>query len=71
MLKLFYLPTCLSQLNPDEHVWTHVKRKISLQHVQSKVEMTRLALGALRRIEKLPELVKSFSRQPECQYAAS
>jgi hypothetical protein len=30
----------------------------------------RLAIGALRRIQKLPELVKSFFRQPECQYAA-
>ena len=31
--------------------------------------MKKLALGALRRIQKLPELVKSFFRQPECQYA--
>jgi hypothetical protein len=38
--------------------------------VQSKDEMKRLALGALRRIQKLPELVKSIFRQPECQYAA-
>jgi hypothetical protein len=32
--------------------------------------MKRLALGALRRIQKLPELVKFFFRQPEYQYAA-
>jgi hypothetical protein len=31
--------------------------------------MKRLALGALRRIQKLPGLVRSFFRQPECQYA--
>jgi hypothetical protein len=38
--------------------------------VQSKDDMKLLALGALRRIQKLPERVKSFFRQPEYQYAA-
>lgn len=70
MLKLFYLPPYSPQLNPDEQVWAHVKRQVSRQLVQSKDEMKRLAIGALRRIQKLPELVKSFFRQPECQYAA-
>lgn len=70
MLKLFYLPPYSPQLNPDEQVWAHVKRQVSRQLVQSKDEMKRLALGALRRIQKLPELVKSFFRQPECQYTA-
>lgn len=46
----------------------HVKRKVSRQLVESKEDMKQLALGALRRIQKLPELVKSFFRQPECQY---
>jgi len=32
--------------------------------------MKRMALSALHRIQKLPELVKSFFRQPEYQYAA-
>ena len=69
-LKLFYLPPYSPQLNPDEQVWAHVKRNVARQLVQSKDEMKRLAFGALRRIQKLPELVKSFFRQPECQYAA-
>ncbi|MDD2767586.1 MAG: IS630 family transposase, partial [Methylococcus sp.] len=55
-------------LNPDEQVWAQVKRRVSKRLVQSKDDMKRLALGALRRIQKLPELVKSFFRQPECQY---
>ncbi|HEX7683855.1 MAG TPA: IS630 family transposase, partial [Trinickia sp.] len=37
---------------------------------QSLDDMKSLALGALRRIQKLPDLVKSFFRQPECQYAS-
>jgi transposase len=67
-LKLFYLPPYSPHLNPDETVWAHVKRTVSRQLVESKEAMKRLALGALRSLQKLPELVKSFFRQPECQY---
>lgn len=67
-LKLFYLPPYSPQLNPDEQVWAHVKRQVSKRLVQDKDEMKRLALGALRRIQRLPSLVKSFFLQPECQY---
>jgi len=70
MLKLFYLPPYSPQLNPDEQVWAHVKRQVSRQLVQNLDDMKTLALGALRRIQKLPALVKSFFRQPECEYAA-
>ncbi|WP_143136260.1 transposase, partial [Burkholderia ubonensis] len=69
-LKPCYLPPYSPHLNPDEQVWTHVKRSVSKRLVQTKDEMKRLAIGALRRIQKLPALVKSFFRQPECQYAA-
>jgi transposase len=70
LLKLFYLPPYSPHLNPDEQVWAHVKRSVSKRLVQTKDEMKRLAIGSLRRIQKLPELVKSFFRQPECQSAA-
>lgn len=69
-LKPCYLPPYSPHLNPDEQVWAHVKRSVSKRLVQTKDEMKRLAIGALRRIQKLPALVKSFFRQPECQYAA-
>ncbi|TBW36564.1 IS630 family transposase, partial [Azotobacter chroococcum] len=58
-------------LNPDEQVWGHVKRSVSRRLVQNREEMKKLALGALRRIQKLPELVKSFFRQPDCRYTAA
>ena len=67
-LRLFFLPPYAPQLNPDEVVWAHVKRSVSGRLVQSKDEMKRLALSALRRMQKLPELVKSFFRQSECWY---
>lgn len=68
-LKLFYLPPNSPHLNPDEQVWAHVKRHVSKQFVQEKADMKKLALGALRRIQKLPNLVKSFFRQAEGRYA--
>jgi len=45
-----------------------VKRHISRRLVQNKEEMKDLALSALRRIQKLPELIKSFFRQSDCLY---
>ena len=45
-----------------------MKRKVSRQLVENKQDIKRLALGALRSIQKLPELVKSFFRQPECRH---
>ncbi len=70
-LKLFYLPPYSPHLNPDGQVWAHVKRRVSKQFVQDKDGMKKLALGALRRIQKLPAMVKSFFQQQECRYAAS
>lgn len=55
---------------PDDQVLAHVKRSVSIRLLQTKDEMKRLTIGALRRIQKLPELVKSFFGQPDCQYAA-
>lgn len=69
MLRLFFLPPYAPHLNPDEQVWAQVKREVSKRCVQNLEQMKRLAIGALRRIQKLPRLVQSFFHQPECQYA--
>jgi len=67
-LKLYFLPPYSPHLNPDEQVRAHVKREVSKQIVQNLDQMKRLATSALRRIQKLPELVRSFFKQPKCQY---
>ena len=69
MLQLFFLPPYSHQLNPDEQVWAHVNRRVSIQFVECKDEMKRLALGALRRMQKLPNLVRSFLGHNEYLYA--
>jgi transposase len=68
MLKLFYLPPYSPHLNPDETVWAHVKRDVSRRLVENKEHMKQLALSVLRRLQKLPILIMSFFRQPECRY---
>ena len=68
MLKLFYLPPYSPHLNPDETVRAHVKRDVSRRLVENKAHMKQLALSVLRRLQKLPILIMSFFRQPECQY---
>ncbi len=70
-LKLFFLPPYSPHLNPDELVWAQVKREVAKSGVEDKDQLKRLAIGALRRIQKLPALVRSFFQQPECQYAAA
>ena len=67
-MKLFFLPPYSPHLNPDEQVWGHVKREVAKRGVEDKEQLKRLAISALHRIQKLPELVRSFFKQPECQY---
>jgi len=67
-LRLFFLPPYAPHLNPDETVWGHVKREVGRRGVDSIEQMKRLAIGALRRIQKTPRLVRAFFQHPECQY---
>ena len=68
-LRLFYLPPYAPHLNPDEVVWAHVKRDVSKRTVENFEQMKALAISALRRIQKLPHLVRSYFLQSECRYA--
>jgi transposase len=67
-LKLFYLPPYSPQLNPDEVVWTHVKRRVSRQVIHNIRDMKKQIPGALRHIPKCLALVRSFFQQPEYLY---
>lgn len=70
LLKLFFLPPYSPQLNPDEQVWAHVKGGVAKQLIQNIDDMKAMVLSALHRIQKLPSLVRSFFRHPDCQYAS-
>lgn len=60
-LRVFHLPPYSPELNPDEKVWRHMKHVTLKNHqAQDKKQLGRLVIGALRKIQKNPELTKKF-----------
>jgi len=58
---LYYLPSYSPKLNPDEHVWAHLKGHGLKDHqAKSTLELKKLALSKMRRIQRKTGLVKSF-----------
>jgi transposase len=70
-LRLFFLPPYSPELNPDELVWNHVKNHTIGKMVFHTVEeLVRSVRAHLRKIQRAPELIRSFFRAPETSYAA-
>lgn len=68
-LKLFFLPPYSPDLNPDEWVWNNVKNdRIARSVIMSKDDLKAKALGALRRLQKLPNVVRGFFHDPHLSY---
>jgi len=70
-LQLFYLPPYSPELNPDEHVWNHLKnRGVGRHPVTGPDQLKRLIISHLRIVQRLPSLVHSFFNLPETVYTA-
>ena len=70
-LQLFYLPPYSPELNPDEQVWNHLKNHgVGRQPVTGPDQLKRLIISHLRKVQRLPSLVRSFFHLPETVYAA-
>jgi transposase len=68
-LRLFRLPGYSPELNPDEWVWKNVKNdRIAKIGVTSKDDLKATAIGALRRLQKLPATVRAFFADPTLRY---
>ena len=68
-LKLFFLPGYSPELNPDEWVWKNVKHdRIGKTGVTSKEDLKSKAIGALRRLQKRPGLIRAFFADPHLRY---
>ena len=68
-LRLFFLPGYSPELNPAERVWKNVKTdSVAKQVPMAKAELKSLALGALRRLQKLPRIVRGFFADPHLAY---
>lgn len=68
-LSIFFLPPYSPDLNPDEWVWNNVKNdRIGRGVVMSKDDLKAKAISALRRLQKLPGIVRGFFRDPKLSY---
>jgi transposase len=68
-LRLFRLPAYSPQLNPDEWVWQNVKHDGVAPAVPKGPEQMRsVVTGRLRRLQRLPHIVRGFFTDPELAY---
>lgn len=65
-LELVFLPPYSPELNPDELVCSHVKRRVGRKVIQTKDELKKAVDSALQR---LPDIVSEFFHAPTCSYA--
>lgn len=69
-LALFILPPYSPELNPDEYVWNDLKTHgIGRRFITSLAQMRQMVLSHLRRLQKMPALVRSFFHAPTTRYA--
>ena len=69
-IELIVLPPYSPELNPDELVWAHVKKKVAKATISTKDEMKCAVISAMRSLLKTPTIVAGFFRTPTCLYAS-
>ena len=72
-LRLFQFPAYSPELNPDEWVWKNVKAdrigRAGIGH--AKGDLRCKAVAAMRRLQKLPYLIRGFFFDPNLRYIAA
>ena len=69
-IKLFFLPTYSSELNPDELLNQDLKKDAGKRRPATLKEMVSNLRGRLRSNQRNPERVRGYFRKPEVLYAA-
>jgi transposase len=69
-VALMTLPAYSPELNPDEQVWNHAKRKLGQLFIQTKEEFTQAVRKVLSSIQRSVDLVLSFFQLKDTKYAA-
>lgn len=67
-ITIFELPAYAPHLNPDEHVWTHLKGLFRRIPLEVRESLTTRVDEMLADLEATPQLVKSFFGHPEVEY---
>lgn len=71
-IELFFLPPYSPDLNPDEWVNKNVKHdRVARGVPQSVDDLKQLMLGALRRLQKRPDIVQGFFADPALKYISA
>lgn len=69
-LEAYLLPSYSPELNPTEQVWRSVKTHgVGRKSVFGPDQLKSAVTGCLRRLQKIPRIVQSFFRDPDCDYA--
>jgi len=68
-LETFLLPSYSPDLNPIEQLWNHTKNNgVGRQPVNGPDQLKRAVINKLRSLQKLPKIISSFFRHPDCAY---
>jgi len=68
-LRLFFLPPYAPDTNPDEHVWNHLKNHgIGKRAIRNREPFRQVVLGHMRSLQRLPDVIRRFFRDPHLQY---
>jgi transposase len=69
MLILHFLPGYAPELNPDEAVWSHMKRTgVARSPLRRGEKLKDKIEGQLAKIKRMPQLVRSFFQAPSVAY---
>jgi len=67
-VRLIRFPSYSPETNPDELVWNAVKPKIGRSFIAGPIDLKSKVIGALRWLQKSPNIVKAFFEHPELAY---
>ncbi|HUF62502.1 MAG TPA: IS630 family transposase [Verrucomicrobiales bacterium] len=69
-IHMAMLPAYCPELNPDEQVWNHAKKRLGKLFVVTKDEMKKALLSIMRSIQRTRSLIYSFFMLKDTKYAA-
>ncbi len=71
-IEVFYLPSYSPELNPDEYLNCDLKAGVhSGPPARTGEQLRAKAISHLRKLQKLPDRVRSYFRHPKIRYAAA
>ena len=71
-LRLFILPPYSPHLNPDEWVWNWLKKhKLGKARITGPDQLKELAMKYMRKLQKLPDIIRGFFQDKNLAYITS